>query len=69
MDETKLVVKKPVVRGRVDGNVFSVIGIVKRTLQRAGQEREAADFVARAFRCGSYDEVLVLAMDVVEFDL
>jgi hypothetical protein len=60
---------KPVVRGPIDGNVFSVIGHVKRALQRAGQEQEAKEFVAAAFQQKSYGEVLSLALGYVEFDL
>lgn len=49
-----------------DGNVFSIIGRVKRALKKAGQEDRAREFVEKAFRAGSYDEVLRLCMDYVE---
>jgi hypothetical protein len=49
-----------------DGNVFSIIGRVKQALKKAGQEDRAREFVEKAFRAGSYDEVLRLCMDYVE---
>ena len=49
-----------------DGNVFSIIGRVKHALKQAGQDDRAREFVEKAFRAGSYDEVLRLCMDFVE---
>ena len=49
-----------------DGNVFNVIGRVRRALRNAGQEEQAREFVERAFRCGSYDEVLRLVLEYVD---
>jgi len=49
-----------------DGNVFNVIGRVRRALLNAGHDDQAREFVERAFRCGSYDEVLQLALTYVE---
>jgi len=49
-----------------DGNVFSIIGRVKHALKQAGQDDRAREFVEKAFRAGSYDEVLQLCMDYVE---
>jgi len=49
-----------------DGNVFSIIGRVKRALNRAGQDDRAREFVKRAFAAGSYDEVLRLCLEFVE---
>lgn len=49
-----------------DGNVFNVIGRVRRALRDAGQGERAREFVERAFRCGSYDEVLQLVLEYVE---
>jgi hypothetical protein len=58
---------KPVVRliGG-DGNVFSIIGTVKRALANYDFEHGtdlATEFVARAFAAGSYDEVLRLTLE------
>jgi len=49
-----------------DGNVFSIIGRVKQALREAGETESASEFVQRAFRAGSYDEVLRLCMEYVE---
>ena len=49
-----------------DGNVFAIIGRVRRTLRIAGQSDQAREFADRAFSAGSYDEVLQLCMEYVE---
>jgi hypothetical protein len=50
-----------------NGNVFNVIGIVTRAMKKAGVDPKEVDiFRQRAFESGSYDEVLVLAMNTVE---
>jgi hypothetical protein len=49
-----------------DGNVFNVIGRVRRALLKAGLQDQAREFVERAFRCGSYDEVLRLVLEYVD---
>ena len=49
-----------------DGNVFAIIGKVRRALREAGQPERAAAFVERAFQAHSYDEVLQLCLEFVE---
>lgn len=49
-----------------DGNVFSIIGLVKQALKKAGQDGRASEFVKQAFAARSYDEVLALCMDYVD---
>jgi hypothetical protein len=49
-----------------DGNVFAIIGRVLRDLQDVGEAEAAKDFVARAFRSRSYEEVLALCAECVE---
>ena len=49
-----------------DGNSFAIIGVVRATLIKAGQEDAAKEFVQRAFKARSYDEVLVLCMEFVD---
>ena len=49
-----------------DGNVFYVIGVVRRALKNAGQADRAKEFVARAYHAQCYDEVLALVMDYVD---
>lgn len=51
-----------------DGNVFNVIGLVSRTLKRAGQADKAREFVDRAMKSKSYDDVLALCWDYVEVE-
>ena len=49
-----------------DGNVFAIIGRVRRTLRAAGQPERAEAFVTRAFQAKSYDEVLALCQEYVD---
>jgi hypothetical protein len=49
-----------------DGNVFNLIGLASRSLKRAGQPDQAAEFTSKAFRAGSYGEVLVLIGEYCE---
>lgn len=49
-----------------DGNVFSIIGAVKNVLKNAGREEEAIEFVMKAVKSKSYDEVLILCTKYVE---
>ena len=49
-----------------DGNVFSIIGRVKRALERDGQPDRAREFAKRAFASKSYGEVLALCLEYVE---
>jgi hypothetical protein len=49
-----------------DGNVFSIIAQVSRTLRNAGLSWRADEFKRKAVKCGSYDEVLQLLHDYVE---
>ena len=51
-----------------DGNVYSIIGRVRRALVADGQEDRAREFVERAFRSGSYDAVLALCLEYVEVE-
>jgi hypothetical protein len=51
-----------------DGNVFSIIGRVRRALTADGQEDRAREFVERAYRSESYDAVLQLCMEYVEVE-
>ena len=49
-----------------DGNVFAIIGTVRRALERAGQRERASEFVAKAMQSKSYEEVLALCFDYVD---
>jgi hypothetical protein len=48
--------------------VFSIVGRVKRALERDGQPDRAREFVRLAFASKSYDEVLALCLEYVEVE-
>jgi hypothetical protein len=52
--------------GGTDGNVFSIIGRVKQALKKADQEDRAREFVEKAFRAKSYNEILALCTEYVD---
>lgn len=49
-----------------DGNVFNLIGIVKRTMEKAGLRNEAKEMMKRCFGSSSYDEALQIMMEYVD---
>ena len=49
-----------------DGNVFNLIGAVRKTLTRAGLKEQAQEMQRLAFKCKDYDSVLDLFSDYVE---
>ena len=49
-----------------DGNAFAIIGTVAAALRREVGPGAAAAFTTAAFACGSYDDLLQLAMTTVE---
>lgn len=49
-----------------NGNAFNIIGLVSRAIKSSGQSKIAKEFKDKAFACGSYDELLCLAMNYVE---
>jgi len=51
-----------------NGNVFNIIGRVKKALKEAGMVIEAKQFTEKAFACDSYDKVLQLTMKYVEIE-
>lgn len=51
-----------------NGNVYNLIGLVRRALDRAGERAAATAFTNAARKCGSYDEVLQLIMRTVEVE-
>ena len=68
-DGRRRVLEKPTVKlvGE-NGNVFNVIGLTKRALRAAGRHDLADEFLAKAFKAGSYDEVLRLVMQYCEVE-
>jgi len=61
--------QKPVVQGPVDGNAFAIIAAARKTLKDAGEKDQVIEMQHRAFAVGSYDELLRIVMEYVEFDL
>ena len=51
-----------------NGNVFNLIGLVKKALVKAGDRDKANEFVNKAFKLGSYNEVLNLIQDYCEVE-
>lgn len=59
-------VKPEVVAAETDGNVFSIIGVISRKLRRI-DPKLAKEFQDRATSCESYDKVLQLTHEYVEW--
>lgn len=58
---------KPIVKlTGIDGNVFSIIGTMSRTLKAQGLFKEAQDFSRKAMNCHSYDAVLQLCFEYAD---
>jgi hypothetical protein len=51
-----------------DESAYSLMGRVHAALSEVGLWRRAQKFVMRAYYLGSYDDVLCLAKDYVEFE-
>lgn len=49
-----------------DGNVFNLIGIVSKTLKKAGQADKATEMSQRCFGAGSYGEALNIMGEYVD---
>jgi hypothetical protein len=51
-----------------DGNVFNIIAVVVRELNKAGYKEMAKEYQAACFRATSYDEVLRITMEHIEVE-
>lgn len=51
-----------------DGNVYNIINLVSKALERAGLKYEANKFTEKALDSHGYDEVIQLAMEYVEVE-
>jgi len=49
-----------------DGNAFSIIGKVSKTLKQNVSQEKASEFTNKAFSCESYDHLLQLVQEYVE---
>ncbi len=69
-EEIWLKAVRPVVKlaGEEDKNAYSLMGKVHAALSEVGLRRRAQRFVTRAYYLGSYDDMLRLAEDFVEFE-
>jgi hypothetical protein len=61
---------RPVVKlaGQENENVYSLIGQVHAAISEVGLRRRAQRFVTQAYYLGSYDEVMRLAEEFVDFE-
>jgi hypothetical protein len=60
---------KPVVKGPINGNAFAVMAAVNKALRRAGASEELMEQYKREATSGSYDNLLAVSMDYVDFNL
>jgi len=60
---------RPMVEGPIDGNAFAIMGVVSRALRRAGADREYINLYMEEAMCKSYDNLLKVSMEHVDFDL
>jgi hypothetical protein len=51
-----------------DGNIFSILGRVSRTLKEHGKEEQAKEVCERVMASCSYDEALQIIMEYVEVE-
>ncbi len=51
-----------------DGNAFSIMGMVKQALRRAGADKEYIDKYLGEAMSGDYDNLLVVSMEYVNVE-
>ena len=51
-----------------DGNIFAILGRVRRALRESGQPEQADAVTERVTQAGSYDEALRIIMEYVEVE-
>ena len=49
-----------------DGNIFNLVGVAKRVLEKADMKEQAKEMTDRIFKSGSYEEALSIIMEYVE---
>lgn len=59
---------KPIVRGPVDGNAWSVMAAVRRALRDAGLAEQVPEYIQRA-TSGDYGNLLRVSLEYVDFEL
>lgn len=55
-------------RPQNDGNIYALIGWISAILHNEGQHDEAEEFIHRTLALSTYDEILGLSQDYVEFE-
>lgn len=60
---------KPIVKGPLDGNAFSVLGAVQRALKEAGTPKAKIDEYVDRATSGDYKNLLAVSAEFVDFDL
>ena len=60
---------RPVVNGPIDGNAYSVISHVTRALKEAGADKEYIKEYMEEAMSKSYDNLLRVSMEYVDFNL
>lgn len=60
---------KPIVKGPVDGNIFSVAAACASAMRRAGLKDKVNEMNERIVNADSYNAALRVCMDYVEFDI
>lgn len=60
---------KPIVRGPIDGNIFTILGASTKALKRAGLNDEATELQTKVLNADSYSAALKICMEYVKFDL
>jgi hypothetical protein len=51
-----------------NGNIFNLMAIAGKALQRAGLEKEKKEMIDSILNCASYDKALQTIMDYVEVE-
>lgn len=59
---------KPTVSINVNGNVYAIIAHVRNALQRSNQRERAEEFMEHTQNCKSYDEVIALTFEYVDWE-
>ncbi len=59
---------KPTVSTNVNGNVFAIIAHVRKALQKSNQHERAEEFAERALNAQSYDEVIQLTFEYIDWE-
>lgn len=49
-----------------DGNIFNLVGITTKELEKNGQRKQANEMAGRVFNSGSYDEALRIISEYVD---